>query len=73
MKEQFFKNVLSKHDYVEFFTEDFSINKLDEKLENLPDKQMGEVVEYVIDALEQDLQKYSSSERKINEMKAKLT
>ena len=72
MKDQFFKNALAKTGYVEFWTENFNINQIDKGLENLPDKQMAEVIDYVIDALDQDLSKFSTSERKMNEMRAKL-
>ena len=52
MKDQFFKNALAKTDYVNFWTENFNINQIDKGLENLPDKQMAEVIDYVIDALD---------------------
>lgn len=52
VKDQFFKNALAKTDYVNFWTENFNINQIDKGLENLPDKQMAEVIDYVIDALD---------------------
>lgn len=52
MKDQLYKNILAKADYVDFWKEDFNITKVEGNLENLPDKQMAEVIDFVIEALE---------------------
>ena len=57
-----YKEIL-KHDYTKFFAQGFELKVIDEKLQHLPSSEKVKVIDYVLNALNQDLKTFSSMDR----------
>ena len=57
MRKNFYKDIL-KHSYPSLFVDGFEIKSLDTELEGLTPEDKAEIIEYVVNALELNLQNY---------------
>ena len=64
--------MLTNHDYATIFTENFELKNIDKELQDLSYESMPQIIDYVMEALDQDLKEFSSSERKMIQLRAKI-
>lgn len=62
-----YKKILKSNGYQEFFGKDFCLEQLDSELKYLNKEQKSELIMIIFEALEKDLQKFSSAERNLRQ------